>query len=171
MRLKYFITLDHHFQQLLTFAQRHSLSLILRSFGDASSTGYHIVANDLAELLHVFQERNCREIVISKGELPKSQHDWQFLNRAQDSLIIIEGGRQEVQALEKSEMRLFAKGSHLRPQFPKLRKRIQSVCTCQGMQTKEGVLYNEIIYEPLTLSYELRENISNSDPKHVYIPA
>lgn len=163
MRLRYFLSIDEHFGILRELGGEHQCRLIFRSFtADAPIASIKEIKWSVAE--EVFRSGEYREMALSLGAVPRHDRDWDFMEKAAEELIVIEGGRQKEEVLELAEMRLFSKRSKAKRLFAKLRQRVLAACPHNGLKTLSGHPYEDIVYSQNIRQLDLRGKLHHNKP-------
>ncbi len=170
MRFDYFISITDHLRIVGEVCRLFDCNLVFRRYQtQAFDAGYIVVPEPSENAAQFYVDGQFRAMWISLSELPRSSDDWEFTDRSQDELIVIEYGRESVSVVELSRLRVFARHSKMRPVFQALSKKIKVVCSHVGMQESEGAFYPKMRCDPGLWDRELKEYIDGSVKDRFYM--
>ena len=96
---------------------------------------------------------------ISLKGTPSSDQDWSFLDKNEENLIEIAGGRQKKNELEQTVIRVLSKKTKCKKIFTQLLQNIESQCQ-QGILLNKQV-YPKIFYHPNASNLTLWDDLDN----------
>ena len=163
MRFYYFLQLQMHFEVIRNVLLRNGGKLIFRRFDPTGGTryGFEIVDYEQDDLTSIYMEGGYREMYVSLKKVPRQFDDWDFPDRAQKELIIIEGGHEQDGVIALSEMLLQDRQSRAKSLFGKLQRAFKKRCTQKGLHANpNGHFYARVYYDPeLIGKYRLQEGL------------
>ncbi|MCD4748726.1 MAG: hypothetical protein K8R59_05060 [Thermoanaerobaculales bacterium] len=127
--------------------------IIGRRFTDSGlSPGYYLLDD---RSFAAYQAGRFREMIISIQGKPLSAEDWDFLDREEPNLLVVEGGRLVGDVLEGWKIRTFAKRSNAVPEFRRLKGMIKQLDGAFGFRDDSGTFYPEIFVAKSARKYRL----------------
>lgn len=148
-RLDFFLCPEVAFQALLDAKLAPGTKLIFyrpksQSF-DAAIQTFCLEDENVAL---TYKDQGYVEYYLSLGSVPQNVHDWGFLNRVADEILVFAGGRLVKRNLELTELRIFSKQSRATANFNAVKKAIRARCTKKGVVTLRGTHYKNVYYSP-----------------------
>ena len=172
MRIYYFLELHPHLAIIRDILLRIGGRLSFRRYDPTGGTeyGFTIVNLEEDDLPSLYMSREFSEMYISLKKIPLRFDDWDYPDRAQSELILIEGGRQHDGILALSEMLLQDRNSLAKSLFGKLQRALKKQCTEKGLYANpKGHYYARFYYDPkVLLKYRLQDTLD--DDSYIYEP-
>ncbi len=131
MHIFYFLPVSQQFELLKEVSANSDsdIGLTFRRFTPSGFDARYEVCSWGEDLATKYMDGGFTQIILSvNGAIPNSLEDWDFTDREQENLIIIENGREKNDELEKSYLRVFSKESNCKGLYQKIRKQIKSIC-------------------------------------------
>ena len=154
MRIYSFLELHSHLAIIREILLRIEGRLSFRRFDSTGGTeyGYTIVNLEEDDLPSLYMSLELSEMYISLKKIPLRFDDWDYVERAKDELVLIEGGHQHDGILALSEMRAITRSSPAKSLFGKLQRALKKQCTEKGLYANpKGHYYARFYYDPKVL--------------------
>jgi hypothetical protein len=164
MHIFYFLTPREQFELLkeVSSSNKNDIGLIFRRFTNTGFDSRYEICSWEDDLPKKYLDGGFTQIHITvNGSLPHGLQDWDFLDREEQNLIIIEGGRINNNELEKSYLRVFAKETNCKSLYQRIRKLIKSNTT-QGLYSK-GSFYKDTFYSEAAAKYKMVSSFGGNE--------
>jgi hypothetical protein len=152
-RIEIFIATSDLFEIVFNLIKNDpNIKLVFQRFeSNQHKAGFSVIdITSKANLSQLYNEGDFSLAYLSLKGIPSYEQDWNFLDKNEEYLIEIAGGRQRNHDLEETVIRLLSKNTKCKPVFAQLLKNIEAA-------SNKGVLLNEQPYPKIFY----HRNVSN----------
>jgi len=166
MHIFYFLTVNEHFNLLREIATTYKEPVLIcfRRFSPSGfPAGFEICSweEDLTEKF--VQGGFCQIYLTLNKAKPTSGQDWEFPDREEENIIIIEGGRVKGDELEEIYLRVFSKMSNCNKLYQKIRAAIRTKFN-KGLSVSIH-FYKDIFYSSDACMYKMVSSFGGHEYK------
>ena len=171
MQIFYFLTINETFGILGQAASnsKNDIGLSFRRFTDSGfDAGFEVCAWG-EDLSNKYINGGYRQIYLTtNNSIPRNPLDWDFLDREQENIIIIEGGRINGNELEQSYLRVLSKKSNCKVLCQDIKDLIKSQSS-QGLYNS-GSFYKNTFYSVAAAKYAMVSAFGDSVYTNIVTP-
>ena len=156
MEIFYFLTINEHFEILseAALSSKKDIGLCFRRFIPSGFEAAFEVCTWDEDLPNKYLNGGyTRMYLTTNNSSPTNPQDWEFSDREQENIIIIEGGRIQGNELEQSYLRVFSKKSNCKLLHQKIRSLIKNK-TNSGVYAR-GSYYKNTFYSNDAAKYKM----------------